>query len=81
MTAGAPRLRAFASIHDGEREAVPALGADGLDRCRAEPRLARHHLEHTAHADDVRIGAGGGGDRAVPHDIVDHDCGSRPGEP
>ncbi len=45
----------LASPDDRQREPIPALGADGLDRRRLQARLARHHLEHAARADHVRI--------------------------
>ena len=68
------------STHNGEREAVPAFGADGLDRGRAQPWLARHQFEHAAHADDVRAAARRLDHLALPHHIVDHDRCSWPGK-
>ena len=70
--------RIRASLHDREREAVPALGADGLDRGRLKARLARHHLKRIARTDHVGIPAVGVGDRAAPDDIVNDDRGSWP---
>ena len=69
-----------ASAHNGERKAVPALGADGLDRGRAQPWLARHQFEHAAYADDVRAAARRVDHLALPHHIVDHDRCSWPGK-
>ena len=45
-----------------------------------KPRLARHQFEHAAHADDVRAAARRVDHLALPHHIVDHDRGSRPGK-
>src|SRR5829696_3536884 len=42
-------------LDDGHGEAVPALGADGLNRRGVQPRVPAHHLQHFAHGAGLQV--------------------------
>ena len=62
-------------------EAVPAFGADGLDRGRAQTRLLGDHVEHAPDPLDARIRARAIDDGALAHDVVAYDHRAGPREP
>jgi hypothetical protein len=65
---------------DGDREAVVALRADGLDGGGLQARLGGRGFEETPDATDVLVFAGGVGDDAGADDVVGDDERAGPGD-
>ena len=59
-------------LHQRQREAVPALGSDRLDRGGVQPRVLAHHFEHVAHGAGLMVVGGRLQHPSHASDVVHH---------